>query len=263
MYWLHQSALYLHIVVGVIALVMFWIPVISKKGALNHKRFGRIFAVIMYTVGWSGVLMASFDLWRPLITHPVATSATPEAQAAISAGIRATATFLLSLSILVLATTRHGWLVIRCKDDRRVLRRPVHVLLCLSLLAAGLTLLMIGSRRGDILMLIFGALETWVAIGFLRYSFKAELSHPREWWVEHLGALIASGIGAYTAFFVVGAASLLAQLLESGSFAGLAVVFWVAPGIIGGIAIARLSRKYRHRFSADASSQKRAEQKTG
>jgi hypothetical protein len=49
----------------------------------------------MYTVGWSGVLMASFDLWRPL------------------------------------------------------------------------------------------------AIGFLRYSFKAELAHPKEWWVEHLGALLS------------------------------------------------------------------------
>ncbi|HDZ10067.1 hypothetical protein [Pseudohongiella sp.] len=251
MYWLHQSALYLHIVVGVIALIMFWIPVVSKKGARNHKRFGRIFAIVMYTVGWSGVLMASFDLWRPLVTHPVAQSTTAEAQTAISAGIRASATFLLSLSILVLATTRHGWLVIRHKDDRRALRRPAHVALCLALLGAGLTLLVIGGSSGNILMLIFGALETWLAIGFLRYSFKAELAHPREWWVEHLGSLIGSGIGVYTAFFVFGAARLLQPLLESGSFAGLGVVFWVAPGAIGGIAIARLSRKYRRRFSAE------------
>ncbi len=251
MYWLHQSALYLHIIVGVIALIMFWIPVVSKKGARNHKRFGRIFAIIMYTVGWSGVLMASFDLWRPLVTHPVAQSTTAEAQAAISAGIRASATFLLSLSILVLATTRHGWLVIRHKDDRRVLRRPAHVALCLVLLGAGLALLLLGSSSGNLLMLIFGALETWLAIGFLRYSFKAELAHPREWWVEHLGSLIGSGIGVYTAFFVFGAARLLQPLLESGSFAGPGVVFWVAPGVIGGIAIARLSRKYRRRFSVE------------
>lgn len=256
MFWLHQSALYLHIVAGVIALVLFWVPVFSKKGALNHKRFGRIFAIIMYTVGWSGVLMASFDLWRPLVTHPMAAPAAAETQAA---GIRATATFLLSLSILVLATTRHGWLVIRHKDDRRALRRPAHVVLCLALLAAGLTLLVMGARRGDILLLIFGALEIWLALGFLRYSFKAELSHPREWWVEHLGALIASGIGAYTAFFVVGAASMLEPLLENGSFAGLGVVFWVAPGVIGGITIASLGRHYRRRFSAVGASQKQAE----
>ena len=203
----------------------------------------------MYTVGWSGVLMASFDLWRPLAMHPVAAETSPETQAAISAGIRSTATFLLSLSILVLATTRHGWLTIRFKEDRRVLRKPAHVALCLALLGAGLTLLAIGVNAGNTLMLIFGALETWLAIGFLRYSFKAELAHPKEWWVEHLGALIASGIGAYTAFFVVGAASLLAPYLQSGSFAGLAVVFWVAPGVIGGLAIALLSRKYRRRFT--------------
>ncbi|MBC53092.1 MAG: hypothetical protein CMQ34_04565 [Gammaproteobacteria bacterium] len=249
MIWLHQSTLYLHIVAGIIALVIFWVPVISKKGALNHKRFGRIFAIIMYSVGWSGVLMACLDLWRPLAAHPVAATITPEAMPAISASIRSTATFLLSLSILVLATTRHGWLVIQHREDRSILRKPVHVALCLALLCAGLTLLVLGALRDDILMLIFGTLETWIAAGFLHYSFKAELAHPREWWVEHLGALIASGIGAYTAFFVVGAASLLTPLLDSGSFAGLGVVFWVAPGVIGGIAIARLSRKYRRRLA--------------
>lgn len=250
MIWLHQSALYLHIVTGVIALFMFWIPVVSKKGSLNHRRFGRCFAVIMYIVGGSGVLMASFDLWRPLAMHPVATSTSPDAQAAISTGIRSTATFLLSLSVLVLVTTRHGWLTIKHKDDRRILRKPVHVALCLALLGAGLTLLYFGIINGDTLMLIFGALEIWLALGFLRYSFKAELAHPKEWWTEHLGALIASGIGVYTAFFVVGAASLLEPLLQSGSFAGLGIVFWVAPGAIGAIAIAVLQRKYRNRFSA-------------
>lgn len=249
MLWLHQAALYLHIVAGVIALALFWVPVFSKKGALNHKRFGRLFAIIMYGVGWSGVLMATFDLWRPLVTHPLVATATPEVEAVVSAGIRSTATFLLSLSILVLTTTRHGWLVIRHQQDRRILRRPPHVALCLALLSAGLTLLVIGGRRGDILMLIFGALETWLAAGFLHYSFKSELAHVREWWVEHLGALIASGIGAYTAFFVVGAVSVLEPLLAQGSFAGLGVVFWVAPGIIGGIAIAWLSHKYRRRFA--------------
>lgn len=251
MLWLHQSALYLHIVAGIMALIIFWVPAISRKGALNHRRFGRIFAIIMYIVGWSGVLMASFDLWRPLVTHPVAASTAPDVQASISAGIRSTATFLLSLSILVLATTRHGWLVMRHKDDRRILRQPLHVALCLALLTAGLSLLVVGGLRGDILLLVFGALETWLAAGFLRYSFKADLAHPKEWWVEHLGALIASGIGAYTAFFVVGAGRLLAPFLDSGNFAGLAVLFWIAPGIIGGIAIASLSRKYRRRFGVN------------
>ncbi|MEX0739336.1 MAG: hypothetical protein WD071_08340 [Pseudohongiella sp.] len=250
MIWLHQSALYLHIAVGIVALIIFWVPALSKKGSVNHKRVGRIFALIMYTVGWSGVLMASLDLWRPLTMHPAADVTTPESQVAISAGIRSTATFLLSLSILVLTATRHGWLVIRGKEDRRILRKPSQVALCLALLAAGLTLLVVGARGGNTLLLIFGALETWLAIGYLRYSFKADLAHPKEWWIEHLGALIVGGISAYTAFFVVGAASLLEPLLQSGSFAGLGIVFWVAPGVIGGFAIARLSRKYRLRFTA-------------
>lgn len=248
---LHQLALYLHIVVGVVALALFWVPALSKKGSLNHRRFGRWFATIMYTVGWSGVMMATVDLWQPLAMHAPASGATPEAMAVMAGDIRFTAIFLLSLSVLVIATTRHGWLTIRYKEDRSVLRKPVHLGLCLALLGVGGVLLLTGAANDNILMLIFGALEVWIAAGILHYSFKTSPRHPREWWNEHLGGMIASGIGAYTAFFVVGASSLLGTYLQ-GSLAGLNVVIWVAPGVAGGIAISVLSAKYRRKFARPA-----------
>jgi len=243
----HQFALYLHIAAGVAALLLFWIPVFSKKGSLNHRQFGRYFAMIMYTVAFSGLIMALLDLWNPLGMHQPRSDAAPEALAAMADGVRFTALFLLSLSILVLTTTRHGWLTILHREDRTVLRHPVHVLLCLSLALVGLILLVTGVSNNSLLMIVFGTLEIWLATGFMHYAFKAELSHPREWWTEHLGGLIASGIGAYTAFFVVGAASLLDTYLQ-GSMAGLMIFFWIAPGIIGGIAIGFMTRHYRVKF---------------
>lgn len=244
---LHQLAFYLHIAAGTAALLLFWVPVFSRKGSLNHRRFGRYFAMIMYTVALSGLLMSLSDLWNPLAMHPPRGDASPETLAAMAESVRSTALFLLSLSILVLATTRHGWLTILHREDRSALRHPIHILLCLSLMLVGAVLLVTGVTSGSILMIVFGALEIWLAGGFLHYIFKAELSHPREWWTEHLGGLIASGIGAYTAFFVVGASSVLNTYLQ-GSMAGLMIFFWVAPGVIGGIAIGVMTRHYRLKF---------------
>jgi hypothetical protein len=198
----HQFALYLHIFVGVIALVLFWVPVFSRKGSLNHRRFGRYFAMIMYTVAFSGLIMALMDLWDPLRMHPPQSDISPEALGRMAEGVRFTALFLLSLSILVLTTTRHGWLAILHREDRSALRHPAHVLLCLSLLLAGLVLLLTGVSNSSILMIVFGTLEIWLAASFLHYIFRAEPRHPREWWAAHLGGLIASGIGAYTAFLL-------------------------------------------------------------
>jgi uncharacterized membrane protein len=63
---IHQFALYLHIAIGSCALILFWIPVVTRKGNLDHKRFGRYFAYAMYTVSFSGIPMASTDLAFPI-----------------------------------------------------------------------------------------------------------------------------------------------------------------------------------------------------
>ena len=245
---LHQFAFYLHISIGTCALLLFWIPVFTRKGALDHKRFGRYFALAMYAVSISGLLMSSLDLLFPFAGHlPPQLDESEASRAAAAAAIRQSALFLFSLSVLVLTTTRHGWLVILQRDNREALRRPVHVGLIAGLLAAGLWLLVQGIITRSPLFMGFAMLEIFVGVGALRYVFRATLS-PKEWWIEHLGALIASGIGAYTAFFVFGGSRLLSALL-SGPFEGLSLLFWFGPWVIGGIAIAVLSRQYRRKFA--------------
>ncbi len=249
MNFIHQSALYLHISVGVFALLLFWIPMIASKGSFNHKRYGRYFVLAMYIIAISGLLMSGLDLAFPLEIHGRGLALDESEQQRVISQVREPALFLFSLSVLVLTSTRQGSLVIRHKDNRQALRTPLHTALCTSLLLVGLLLLWQATVSGSVLFLIFGLLEIFIASGNLRYNFK-KILQPREWWIEHLGALIGSGIGAYTAFFVFGGSRLFSSLLRD-AFSDLSIVLWVSPGVIGSIAITLLSRHYRKLFNPD------------
>lgn len=245
----HQVAMFAHIAIGSCALIVFWIPVFTRKGNLNHKRFGRYFAWAMYAVSFSGIAMAGLDLLFPVAMHAPDMILTPDEELRVNAQVRPFALFLLSLSILVLTSTRHGWLAILHKEERNALRQPAHIALCSSLVAVGAVLLVTGLNMGSWLFMIFGVLEVFTGFNMLRYVFRTTL-RPREWWIQHLTGLIGSGIGAYTAFAVFGGRSLFDELFGN-SFSDITIVLWVAPGVIGGIAIALLSRKYQQRFGGD------------
>jgi hypothetical protein len=200
---IHEIALYLHIAVGSCALLLFWVPMFTKKGNLDHKRFGRYFAGAMYTVAFSGIVMSSLDLLFPIAMHAADAELSPEAEISAIAQIREFGLFLFSLSILVLTSTRHGWLTILHKEDRTALRHPTHLFLNGLLITVGAILLIVGINTSTILFMIFGPLQIGGGIGNLRYIFRKEL-RPKEWWLQHLNGLIGSVIGAYTAFAVFG-----------------------------------------------------------
>lgn len=249
MYTLHQSALYLHIAVGTCALLLFWVPVFTRKGNLDHKRFGRYFAYAMYVVSFSGIVMSSLDLIWPLATHAANLDLTPAEAESAKRQVREFGLFLFSLSILVLTSTRHGWLTILHKEDRSLLRSPQHLALNGSLFAVGVVLLAVGINTGNILFMIFGVLETVGSFNNFRYIFRKSL-RPKEWWIEHLSGLIGSGIGAYTAFTVFGGRQLFEELFTS-NFQNLSIFLWITPGIIGTIAISYSTRHYTKRFGGE------------
>jgi uncharacterized membrane protein HdeD (DUF308 family) len=200
----------------------------------------------MYTVSFSGILMAITDLALPIAMHAPGISLTIEEAAAFSVEVRDFALFLLSLSILVLSSTRQGWLTILHKSDRQVLRSPVHTTLCASLIAVGLALLANGLHTRSAVFIIFSILQIITGINNLHYSFKKELK-PKEWWLQHLNGLFGAGIGAYTAFFVFGGQRIMDSLFGD-LYTNYSVVLWVAPGVFGGVAIGFISRHYKQKF---------------
>jgi len=39
---LFEILIVLHVITGLTGLIAFWVPIIAKKGAVNHRRWGRI-----------------------------------------------------------------------------------------------------------------------------------------------------------------------------------------------------------------------------
>lgn len=249
MFMIHQLSFYLHVAIGSCALLIFWIPVFTRKGNLDHKRYGRFFAMAMYVVSVSGFTMASLDLLNPIATHAGGEALSPDVAEQLSRDVRAFALFLFSLSVLVFTNTRQGWLSILHKDNRRPLRSPIHTALCVGLIAVGVVLFIYGMRTGSMLFMIFAVLEVVSGVNCLRYNFKEELK-PKEWWTQHLSNQIGSGIGAYTAFMVFGGRRIFEVIFADPS-ADITIVLWVAPGVIGSIAITYLSRRYENKFNTE------------
>ena len=203
LHWVHENVTRLHIAVGSCGLLLFWIPVITRKGNLNHKKFGRYFATVMYAVGFSGITVTTLDLLFPLAMHAPGVALEPARAIAVSREVRDFALFLFSISLLVLLSTRHGWLTVQGKEDRSALREPMHLSLCAALIIAGLGLSVNGLATGSVLFVLFGMFEIYTSASCLYFALKPT-TRAKEWWTEHLNGLIASGIAAYTAFFVFG-----------------------------------------------------------
>ena len=54
---LHTALLYLHIALGAVALLLYWVPVIVRKGSPVHINAGKIFYYLMLTVSGSGIIL--------------------------------------------------------------------------------------------------------------------------------------------------------------------------------------------------------------
>ncbi|PKG93039.1 hypothetical protein [Paraglaciecola sp. MB-3u-78] len=239
---IHSVLFFIHIIVGSMALLLFWVPIVTKKGGLDHRKFGRYYANTMYAVAASGALMALMVIYAPLvIKHQLVHENTNTQQ--LASTLRIFWSFLLYLSLLTFVNVRHGILVLRNKTQHSNMRQLPHLFSIGLLFIGGLILLLFGLIYSNTLHIIFGVLGAVLAIQTGRFCLANSVSANR-WLVEHLSAFIGSGIAAYTAFLAFGGRSMFGDL---GPFQ---LVFWVAPGVIGTIAIARMSRKYKEGLAA-------------
>ncbi|MFT5923461.1 MAG: hypothetical protein ACI9LE_000443 [Paraglaciecola sp.] len=239
---IHSLLFIIHIIFGSMALILFWVPIVTKKGGLDHRKFGRHYANTMYAVAASGALMALMVIFAPLvIKHQLVNENTDTKQLVLN--LRIFWSFLLYLSLLTFVNVRHGILVLKNKKKHSNMRQWPHLFSIGLLLVGGLLLFSLGITYSNTLHIIFGVLGTVLAIQSGRFCLAKSVPVNR-WLVEHIGSSIGSGIGAYTAFMSFGGRSMFGNIGE------WQFVFWVAPGVIGAIASARMSRKYKHGLAA-------------
>ncbi|PCJ47136.1 MAG: hypothetical protein COA74_12240 [Gammaproteobacteria bacterium] len=241
--FIHQAAFYLHIAIGAVALIVFWLPLVAKKGSASHRKYGKIFTYSMYILSISGVIMTLLVIMDPIAIRFPDKVLSPEQIQKISYQNRVFSSFLFMLSILTFCSTRHSVAVLKVKANRVLLKTTNYLSPIILLGLLGGLMAWFGFDKSIILFKFFGVLSMVVSFGMLRYIFKAEVKQ-REWIVEHLGSILGAGIAAYTAFFVFGG-----QRIFSIIFSGdLQFVPWILPSVVGVTAIVFFSKKFRKQF---------------
>lgn len=235
----HNSIVVLHIAIGTVALLLFWVPAFARKGGRLHIQAGKIYVICMYVVSVSAFVASIMVLVDPISIR--APDGLPESAniEAMASRFRMFSLFLLMLSLLVFASLRHGISALRLRQQPERLRHPAHRASIALLGACAVAVGYFGIAEGQLLLMIFSAIGGLGAIGMFRDTLKTAPNRSDR-TVMHLNSLIGTGIGAYTAFFAFGGSRFLSHILQ-GQWQ---VVPWVLPAIFGTIAINRLRRRY-------------------
>ncbi len=220
-----------HMVGGVSALLLFWIPALSAKGGKLHRTAGKAYLWAMWAVVCTGTVLAGMFFMR---------------------GQWFFGAFLSYLAVITGSGLWSGIMVFRHKASAVSFRTPGHAAIGVLNGVAAVAILALGvfgpNEQGSRALFIgfsvigfLGAHGTWT-------FFRNPPDDRRYWWYFHLGNMIGTGIAAHTAFAVFGVRRLFPEL-ELGSWG---LVPWLAPTVVGLAAMAWANAHYRRRFGAPA-----------
>ncbi len=228
MLMLHSLLLKLHIGLGVIALLLFWLPMLSRKGSSLHRSSGRYYGHIMKAVALSGLVMTCMVWFDPVGIKGAGLTVDGQIPQRKLDFFMMLNLFLFLLSLLTWVTIRHATGSLLCKQNRDALKHwsyqaPVWLLVIIAPYAAWQ-----GFLFNMPLVMVFAGISLITSFSILSYLYSKTVTTNR-WLIEHASAMIGSGIAAYTAFFAFGGRSLFAELL-TGHWMMLP---WLIPTVIG------------------------------
>jgi len=213
-----ESARYLHIAAGTIALGMYWTAAFLRKGKNPHRFVGRTYLIGMV------VIMAT---------------AIPLAVEAFQRGLAARGTFFLYLIVITAAPSWLAWRAIRDKKDWSAYTAAVYRLFAWGNLVSGAIVLAVGSIYGATLLIGFSFVGLVVGITMLRFARTPP--GRQNWWLQrHYVSIIGCGIATHVAFLGIGL-----QRMLPPQWNGMAVqLSFFAPVIVALIAKRWLDKRY-------------------
>lgn len=228
-----------HILTGTTGAIAFWVPVIGRKGGVNHRKWGQLFSVALLCTGWFALGMSLLSLYDPLGTHPQLEG---RFDADFVRGFFGH--LMLCAAILTINLTWYGWMLVRNRNRAELNRtRAMYALQWLTI-GAAINCAAQGWMMGE--KLLVGLAVVGVATGWTNLHFLGKPTPTREDWLkEHVKALVGSGISVYTAFLAFGSVRLMPELaLNPFMWAvplavGLAIIIWQR------LAIDRVARQRR------------------
>jgi hypothetical protein len=215
--WPFLAFVIAHIVTGAAGLILFWAPLLTRKGGRNHRKYGRWFAWAMMATGTIAIAIALCSLTAPLETHPDFTDA-----------VLVRGLFGWMMLYLALLTVSLGWQAlgsITHKLNHRGHRNPMSIGIQIAMLASAVYCATYGWQIGQPLMIgiaVIGLLAGSSTLVFIALPRPPAIAHL----LEHVKAGVGAGISGYTAFLSVG----LVRLMPDHAFNPL---IWAIPTVLG------------------------------
>lgn len=217
---LFQTLIVAHITTGAFGAIVFWIPVLGRKGDANHRRWGTWFSRALLATGGFAIGMSLLTLLDPLGTHP---HLVEKFDASFIRGIFGW--MMLHNGVLTINLAWHGWRTIRLRGRDSVDRSLANHALQWALLAAAAQCAHYGWQQQQWLMVGMAAVGVATALTQIHFLLRSRVER-KHWLKEHIKSLVGAGISAYTAFLAFGAVRLLPEM-------ALSPVLWSVPLSIG------------------------------
>ncbi|WP_134685337.1 DUF2306 domain-containing protein [Brevibacillus migulae] len=217
----------LHIGAGFTALLLFWIPMVTKKGGKVHNRVGWIYVWAMGLVSLSAFYMGAYRIFfdRDADLERISFS-----------------WFLIFIAILSGATAWYGIRVLRFKKRSGAHRVIPDLFVSGLLLGSGIAIGLYGFTIQSPLITYFPLIGVFLGSVQLKYWLRKPTGRMH-WFFQHFSGMIGCCIATVTAFLVFGAPRLL-QIQSTH------LLLWFLPTIIFVPVIIGFSIYYRRLFSS-------------
>jgi hypothetical protein len=211
-----KLAFWLHVVAGGVALSIFWVPLVTKKGGTVHRRVGWVYVGAAATIAATAFVSCARML----------TDANPRND---RPGV-----FFAYVGLLAAANALIGVRALGAKRRTTGSRNPLDVSPAALLGTSGLALAAYGLSIAMPLYVAFGVLGALLGSAQLRFWLRAPVTR-REWLYAHMMGMGTSCITTVTAFLVVNA-----PRFGLGTFN---VVVWLAPAVVGAAGLSVWKRR--------------------
>ncbi len=220
-----ETLLALHIAAGVTSLVLFWIPIITKKGRSLHIKFGVAYVYAMYIVLATSLILSMIRF---------------------SSGSYVASLALLFLSVLTAVPLLSGIQILKAKKPSPQYRK-LRLFLASLLLATTIVLVVGWQMLGSGLLLGFAVIGLFGSLGdFWRFGRNA--GSGKTWLREHYEGMLFSGGATYTAFFAFGGRTILGDILTGW----WTLVPWLLPTLLTIALLPLVHRRFKQTMKVAA-----------